>query len=153
MKADEDQRYMQSCVNIERDNMEHEYTRVSADQAYWNAKYADALETYGRSKLMRQRYETLLQLEAREDLRSSGSKVTEAMIVEIVAQNRQLHVMEDRELDAEVEMKRVQGVCEAVRVKREMLVSLGAHIRSELQGDPLLRANARTSREAREDIK
>lgn len=146
---DEAERYIRDSVSIEPLALESEYVRISSDQAYWNAKLADAFKAYERAKLNRKRLEALLQLQYREELSQSG-KVTEKVIESHVSCDPRMHTAEDEELNAEVELVQMKGVCEAVRAKREMLVSFGAHVRAEMQGDPVVRNNQRIAREQRE---
>ena len=42
--------------------------------------------------------------------------------------------------DADGRRLKLQGVLDAVRTKKDMLVSLGASMRAEMQGDPSIRA-------------
>ena len=48
------------------------------------------------------------------------------------------------EVRAEVERVRVKGVCDAIIAKREALISLGAHVRKEMEHDPRTRERQRT---------
>ena len=43
------------------------------------------------------------------------------------------------EVYLEAETKRLVGMVDAVRTKRDMLVSLGAHIRAEMEHEPLIK--------------
>jgi hypothetical protein len=55
-----------------------------------------------------------------------------------------------RAIEAEVDEKRLRGVLDAVRTKRDMLISLGAHVRIEMEHDPVIREEVRGRRLVRE---
>jgi hypothetical protein len=52
-----------------------------------------------------------------------------------------------KEVAADAERVRLYGVLDALRSKRDMLISLGAHIRAEMQHDPMIRERAALDRE------
>ena len=54
------------------------------------------------------------------------------------------------QLAAEVDLVRAKGVCEAVRTRKDMLVSLGAQVRAEMGGEPSVRQQHRLNRELHE---
>lgn len=140
----ESEEYLKACTHTNPMDLEHEFTRVSADIAYWNARAAEALEAYLRAKLARKRLDALLHIDHRT--RTAEKKTTEAHLSALVTTDPRMGHAEEEELAAEVDLKRVQGICEAIRTKKDMLVSLGANMRAELASDPILRNTQRTAR-------
>jgi hypothetical protein len=134
--------YLADSVQIEPMALQEEYVRIAPDIAYWNARYSKALEMFLRSKIDLDTTEARQYIAHRERMLNAGAKVTKAQIEAAVTTDQQ--VIEARMLlvAAEVEKNRLNGVCEAVRTKRDMLVSLGAHVRAEMQGDPSLRTES-----------
>ena len=131
--------YLFDAVQIIPEAIHEEYVRISADLAYWNSRYASACEAHLRAKIDAERVEARQQLVVRERLLDAGAKATEANVAAAVALDPQVVLAIDARIAAESEKIRLAGACEAVRSKREMLVSLGAHMRAEMGGDPVLR--------------
>lgn len=132
--------YLQKATEIDPLCIQEEYVRLPADLAYWNQRYAVAYRTHARERLARKRLEALLAIQYRETFADEGKRPTEAMVAAAVSTDERLDAALGREVEAEVEKVRLYGVLDAVRAKREMLVSLGAHIRQEMQHDPTIRA-------------
>ncbi len=134
--------------------------RVPADLAYWGAQYARAVRRYltadmefDRAKaetriLVRERLLAAAVPDPAEDLKKAPKRgtVTESMVDAAVELEGEYHDARVALIEAEAEKVRIYGVVEAVKAKRDMLISLGANMRAEMQGDPVLRANARERR-------
>jgi glycine/D-amino acid oxidase-like deaminating enzyme len=127
--------------------IDEEFVRLPGDLAYWNARHADALRAYLLAKLELESVEARVQIASREELFGEMSRPTEAAIHARVVVDA-LYVAARRALlETEVEKVRLVGICEAVRAKKECLISLGANLRAEMQGDPSLRVAAKTARD------
>ena len=135
--------YLEECVNIEPVAIQEEYVRVPADLAYWNAKFSDALKAFLLAKLALSKVEARLQLETRASMEGGKTKVTESVITAMIESSDDWAKVKLALVDAECEKVRLWGVCDALRSKKEMLVSLGATLRSEMEGDPMLRSYMR----------
>lgn len=125
-----------SSVDVNENDLQGEFRRVSADLAYWTAQYAHAVrrELFANSAIKRVAAE--LSLRIRADAKASDTKLTEAAVEASVRVHEDMTDAEDAYADACAEKELLRGVCEAVRTKRDMLQSLGALIREELKGDP-----------------
>jgi hypothetical protein len=123
--------------------------RVPADLAYWNAQYAAANERFLTAKIEAERTRSSLWLEHRAKLEDAGKKPTEKMVDAAVESDDRNYDARVALMRAEVEKGRLNGILDAVRTKRDMIVSIGAHQRAEMQGDPSLRALARNERTRR----
>ena len=137
--------YVLNAVTIVPEAIQEEYVRIPADLAYFNQRYADAYREYSHAKVGLARLEGLLRIKHREDLLASGVKVTESQVDASVQGDASYQDAQDRFVDADVARVRSQGVVDAVRAKREMLVSVGAHLRAEMGGDPSIRNQANAS--------
>lgn len=137
--------YLHDCVSIYPEQIHEEYVRQSADYAYWNERYARALKRFLTSRVNLQRVEARVWMETRAKLLEENAKVTEAMVNNEVAGNEDLRRAMDEKIEAEVEKTRLGGILEAMTHKKEMLVSLGAHVRKEMEGDPSLRERTRNA--------
>lgn len=134
---------VKDAVEIEPLALQEEFIRVPSDLAHWNERYAHTLRSYLLAKAEVKELEARLSLEYRETL----EKPTERAIETSVDADSRMVEARLRLIEAEVAKVRTDGVLEAIRAKRDALVSLGAHIRAELQGDPSLRTQARGYRE------
>jgi hypothetical protein len=155
------ERYAKEAVDMAPEAMEEEYVRLPADLAYWNERYARALKVFLTTKARSKTMAALLKIEHRERLfeefqakkeekgKSGSGRVTDSMVDAALEQDERWQNMQAQLVDAEVEMVRVKGTAEAVRAKKDMLVSLGASIRAEIEGDPIVRKAHADAREFR----
>lgn len=141
--ADDPEKYFLECTQIVPEAIHEEYVRLPADLAFWNARYADAQQAYLDSKAELDILERELYMVVREDLEASGGKVTEKMVDSAMALSEVWKDARRALAKAEGEKHRLFGKLDAVRAKRDMLISLGAHLRAEMQGDPRLRDESR----------
>ena len=160
--------YTYDSVSITPEALSEEFARVALDLAYWNAKFAEALREYRIAELEQKRtramlyikHRTLLQEAAIQEAHSSPQefdakgkpkpakvdRVTEAQVDSAVLMDPAMVECDNNVIVTEVEKEKVRGALDAVRAKREMVVSLGAHIRAELAGDPVLRSQLANTR-------
>jgi hypothetical protein len=134
---------LREATVIEPKMLEEEYIRIPGDLAYWNEQYCRAREGHLRAELAREVDEANLRLEVRAKLVEQGSKVTEGTLDAMVVTDPRYRETREREITADARKQRMLGILDAIRGKREMLVSLGAHIRQEMAGDPSLRRDFR----------
>jgi len=149
--------YLSNCVIIEPLAIEEEFIRLPADLAYWNERFAQANRAFLIADIEEKRTEARLHLECRARLTvekgEDGKKVKAPTVSDIEAEvngHEDMQRAQDRLIAAEAEKVRLYGVLDAIRTKREMVVSLGAHMRAEMQGDPTLREQALSARRIRE---
>ena len=134
--------YQEQCVVLEPLAIQEEYVRLPADLAYWNEQYATAFGAWLNAKVMSKVTHARLYKEHQDRLLCSGKgKVTISEVESALDMDeRNIDAMLD-EADKEAEKVRLAGVCEAIRAKKDMLISLGATIRSEHGGDMIMRTN------------
>ena len=131
--------FLRDCVRIEPLVIEEEFVRLPSDLAYWNGRFADCQRTYQLAKLDAEETEAKLRIIHREMLLAAGGKTTESQVDSAVTVDGATRDSRVKLIEADVAMKRVGGIVDAIRTKRDMVISLGAHMRAELQGDPVLR--------------
>jgi hypothetical protein len=139
--------FLRDCVQIEPLALEEEFIRMPADLAYWTQRYAEAQRKCMLAKLDLDETDARLTLMHRERMLAVGDKATEKIVDSAVTSDPAMHAARAAFIEAEYEKNKLNGTVDAIRTKKDMLVSLGAHIRAELQGDPALRAQARGHRE------
>lgn len=134
------EQYLWDSIHIEPLALQEEYVRVPSDLAYWNAQYSDAFERLQRAKLSLDLGLARLNAEHRELLGVGGKKTTEAMVDAAVALDPEFERLRLEVIVAESQTKKLYGFVDAVRSKKEMIISVGAQLRAEMGGDPSLRA-------------
>lgn len=137
-------KYLDECTAIDEFAIQAEYMRLPGDYAYWNSRYSEVYRYHLRSKLDLTQLVARLTKEYRARLeagRSSGRVTIGEVEAEVEADSEYLDA-KIVEIEADAEAKRLAGVLEALRTKREMLISLGAHIRAEMNRDPMIRTSA-----------
>ena len=137
-----DEYYRESCT-IVPEQIHAEYVGMSAALAYWNARYADAQEVFLTAKADFDILERELYPVVRTELEAPSVRVTEKMVETAMAQSGAWCDAKRGLAKAEADKLRAFGVLDAVRSKKEMLVSLGAQLRAEMQGDLRLREEMR----------
>lgn len=162
--------YRRTCTEINRENIEAEYTRVSADLAFWGYKKAQAFRELGQAKvsLEEEEFEVkrvtgLIYIKFREELKEPNSKGVPTPPSEGTINSHVLNAPEVAKAqaryyearlavtDAQHKFDELYATCNAVEVKKEMLVSIGADRRAELNSDPNLRRMAREARDPLND--
>ena len=134
------EKYLKDCVTIEPLAIQEEYVRLPSDLAYWNAQYAEAQKELQVAKVDLDVLERELYAVVRNELeQGAGKRVTEKMIEAGMGQSSVWVDAKKRVATAEGDRAKMYGILDAVRTKKEMLISLGAHLRIEMAGDPVLR--------------
>ena len=132
--------YRRRCVSIDQFAIQEEYALVPADMAFWSDQHADTYRAWQLCKLEREKEWGSAQLRARQKLGARGGKAPTVGEVEAEAlQDAPYTELRRQEIYLETETKRLQGLLEALRTKREMLISLGAHLRQEYWQDPAIK--------------
>lgn len=135
--------YAAQCVKIEPLALEEEFVRLPGDLAYWNGRFADLYCYWQERKQVTDQLCRVLSIQYRESLAvNTKGRVTIGEVEEQVVLNADYKDAKSKEIQAEVEKIRVQGVVEAIRAKKDMLVSLGAHMRAEMGGDLSVRSQS-----------
>lgn len=136
-------KYLHDCVSVYPETLNEEYVRVGADMAYWGHKYASARKAVLEARAALKKFTAKLYLDTRERLAKAGTKVTEALLDAEVESSQLLLDQRLRLAEAEYDCDRVEGVLDAIRGKKDMLVSLGATQRAEMDSDPITRSDRR----------
>ena len=146
--------FLKSCVTIDRQDFDQEFTRLPADLAYWNEKYAQSLHHYLNSKIDADRVYASLIIEHRERMRGIDPDARKGPTVDAVKAAVEDDVRWEKAQEilvaSEVRKVRVRGIVEAVMAKKDMLQSLGAKLRAEMQ-DPIVRAEVSARRIAEQE--
>lgn len=141
--------YLFDSVMVVPELISEEFVRIAPDIAYWSSHYARAHQDYLTAKLNTKRVRAGFRISERARLIGDGVKYTESMLDALVDASDTVFAAEAAEIAAEVERSRIMGILEAVRAKKDMLVSIGAHQRAEMSAHLAgqMRAGARASGE------
>lgn len=143
------EKYLKDAVHIEPMALEEEFIRIPSDLAYWNEKYAVSLREYLTAKAERERIEGQLMCDptfAAELETEIGKRPTVDQLKGGIRNNERYISAQVRERAADTERHRLRGCVDAIGAKRDMLISLGAHHRLEMMGDPIVRRNMADAR-------
>lgn len=135
---------VQQVVQIDPLLLKDEFAKLPGQLAHYNELFAQALRKYLRAERRRKETFARLYLEKRE---SAEEKLSEGMIKAMVESDEEYEQACLHEIDTEVDKAKLWGICEAIRAKKDALISIGAHVRAELGGDPFLRDRARGMRD------
>lgn len=124
--------YLFDSVTVVPELIGEEFVRVPVDMAYWSARYASAHQDFLRAKLNAERKRAEVRISERRRLIDEHLKYTEPFLDALVDSDERYIAAEDARINAEGERARLAGVLEAVRAKKDMLVSIGAHQRAEM---------------------
>ncbi len=125
-----------NTLEIRPEIIQDEFCKVPAAIATWAERHANAIGQSLRAEENRKQMEAALYLEFREEARSGGTKKTEAEIDASVRTDARFVASKRTEIEAEIYRVKMKGMADAVFAKKDMLVSLGAHIRQEMGGHP-----------------
>ena len=130
--------FVHEAVMIEPVALNEEFIRLPSDLARWGEVFAEAIKELMAAKCALGTMDADLFKYYKQQKPEDGSKPTEKWIDACVEADPR-HVEAQRRLDAaEYQKSRTWGVLDAIRAKREMLVSLGANHRSEMQYGPTI---------------
>lgn len=152
--------YLAECVKIEPTALEEEFIRIPADLSFWNQRYADTYQLWLECKLKRETLYATLYRDKKMDLENNAQPRTlasgkpgafkapseSAIDTEILLDDSYQNARAE-EIAAESEKVRLWGIMDALRSKRDMLISIGAHQRAEMQADPSIRRDKNIDRE------
>lgn len=128
-----------AAAGIEPTDIQGEYVRIAALLATYNEEYAKALKEHLLKKAAKDRAYSTAYLRHRSDLLDTGEKFSEGVLKAKILTSPDYILAMERAAYAEVEKVRIGGVLDALSTKRDALISLGAHLRTEMQGNPRLR--------------
>lgn len=142
--------YLYDSVNIDEANIDEEMRRVGANMAYWNKRYGDAITAKLNTKLQAKIAESGARKRALTALQLDGEKTTDAAISAKAQEDEIWIAAQEAANEAEGLAAEIRGYADAVAAKKDMLMSLGAKLRREMEGDPVMRERHRHWREQRE---
>lgn len=138
-----------------------DYREVSPALARWNTRLVEAAKALKLAELEEEAAVDRAKLDAeiveeglRVEIRGQPGKLALDMVAAKIALDPRYRKAREnvisvrlehgkRVVEAEAVKRRAAGMVEAIQSKKEMLISLGAHLRLEMQREPLIRDNSR----------
>lgn len=139
--AEDEGEYLKQSVEIIPEAIQEEFVRVPVDLAYWGERYAEAVKEFLTAEHERKTLYATLRLQVRELAASKGEKLTEKDCDAWVEQTPKFQQAKLAEIEAEAAKIAAKARLDAVTAKRDMCMSLGAHIRAEMSPGHLNRRN------------
>lgn len=143
------EKFLKEALIICPEAMEEEFVRVPSDLAYWNERHSDALHEALATKVERERISGELMNDKTflDDLEEVlGKRPNLDQVKGAIVNDDRYIAAKVAEMGAEVERVRLRGCVDALAAKRDMLISLGAHVRLEMMHDPMLRRQMAANR-------
>lgn len=145
------QDYLDASTSIEAHDIEAHFIRLPADLAYWSGQYADAYKDWKDAELRLEQIAAQLSLTIRDQLVAENKgRVTVAEVEQVLHASQPYVDARAAENVTEARKVRLHGIVGAIQAKKEMLISLGAHMRAEMGHDPAIRTQTRIEREVAE---
>ncbi len=133
--------------SLDPTSIQEHFQRVPADIAYWNEQLSVATNRYLDAKLERERAHARVFLDEKQKAEAAKTRATEKYLEAVISVNEEYIEAKEAENLWESKKLRYRGIVDALAAKRDMLISLGAHIRLEMLHDPMLRKNLAEMRE------
>ncbi len=137
---------MLGAVMIEDMALDEEFLRLPSDLAYWNAQYTSANKTYLLEKHECRVTEARIRLIIREETLKDKPRPTGDDLKAMVYEDEEYQDAHKKYVLAEADKERLKKFAEAVAAKKDMLQSIGAKLRVELENDPVVRNQHSRSR-------
>jgi multidrug resistance efflux pump len=126
--------HVRDSVHINGGDLRHELERLPADLAHYGFQFAAAHRKMLAAKMALEDVRSAEYLMIRETMTDLGHKVTEALLDAKILESSSVQDARANLLEAEHEREQLRAVCDALRAKRENLVSLVNLARAELAG-------------------
>lgn len=147
--------FVEECVTIDDSSfvtLNQSYVSLPAYLAYWNNRYASVYRYWTERKTITEQTYAQLANYYRDALQGMNkTRVTLAEVEHQIVLDVNYQQAKAKETMAESEKIRIYGVIDALRTKKDMLVSLGANMRLEMGSDPMIRDQTRIEREIKKN--
>lgn len=142
MNEEEDEA-LEDVFDIDPLDLQDAFCNTPAQLAYWSGKYATAYRKAAAAKANEKQVAGAYREVARDRANAIRGKATEGDVAAQLEGIDEVQVAREATIEAEYEKVRVFGIVDAIRTKKEMLISVGAHVRAEMDHDPTIRAQHR----------
>lgn len=141
--VDTEDEELEDVFDIDPLNLQEAFCEVPAHLAYWSNQYALRYRKAAAAKANEKQVAAAYREVARDRALALRGKATEGDVAAQLEQVDEVQTARDETIEAEYEKVRVFGIVDAIRSKKEMLISVGAHVRAEMDHDPSIRSRNR----------
>lgn len=135
--------FLHDAVNIDDLLLDQEFVKLPGQLAHYTASYSEAVRDYLMAKLNVETTRARAHLQLRAESELGNRKMTVADLDALVSTDQDYIAAAMDLIEADVARQKLRGVVDAVTAKKDMLQSLGAKLRAEMQGDPMVRNDQR----------
>lgn len=128
-------------LTIDQANLSESYAEHARKFAFYSTAFELATNHEAKLKVKLERAYAQLDEKARDHLSSIGKKFTEAMVESVVITAPDYVAIQDEYLDAQKQTGLLRASRDAMIHRKDMLVSLGANYRAEINADTSLLIN------------
>ncbi len=121
--------YYREAVAITPEAIAEEFTRIPSDLAFWGERFAESSRTYLLAEQAVKECRSRLRLAIRE---TAAVKMTVDAVEAEVEGRAEYQSLKLAEIESEAAKMMSKARLDALIAKKDMLVSLGAHIRAEM---------------------
>lgn len=127
--------YREQCLNINRTDLMEEMAGIPAAVGFWGERFAVCLQGHALAKLRLERKIAELRERAIVHLQSLGAKVTEDAITSQIVKFGEYAAAVEHVSTLEYAKSSARAMVDAAQAKWEMLVNMGAQMRTEIRAD------------------
>lgn len=145
-EVDDDIEFLERVVSIDVTQITEHFISVPAELAYFNERYAETVRGQLEAKSACDNARATAYCTIKTEYEEEGKKITEAALSAQIELDPAYTEAKIAFVDAETKKQQARGRVEAVHAKKDMLISLGAHLRAELS-DPMVKRIAQNAKE------
>lgn len=135
---------LKGVFDIDPLDLQDAFCETPAQLAYWSHRYALRYRKAAAAKANEKQVVAAYREVARDRVLAQRGKATQDDVAAMLEGIDEVKEAREETIEAEYEKVRVFGIVDAIRTKKDMLISVGAHIRAEMDHDPSIRARNRT---------
>lgn len=124
---------------IDPEQIDTEFMRLPGDLAYFGQRFAEASEILNELELKLEVYEARTGMMIREAKSLVGERVTNDTVAAKMKATPDWQALREKIIEAAATKLRAKIDLDAMIAKKDMLISLGAYMRAQANGDPSIR--------------
>lgn len=118
---------------IRIENLNEDIARQPGLFSYYHEQFRQAEEAYKHAKLRAEIYEAALDRQVRDQALARSEKITETIVEKRIRAVPGWFEHQKEVIQADAAVNQLKGVVEALRQKKDMLVTVAANARAEMQ--------------------
>lgn len=132
-------RPFRESLDVSPENIQSEYTRIMNEFGYYLSVATEAHRDYLMAKASLENFRAKLFASTKRKLEDDGEKSGDKLVEQMVRADSRLEAKVQDVIEAQISREQTHNACTILSTKRDMLISLGAHVRTEMGGIPTLR--------------